>query len=57
VASCCEAYFAFPFLLYDIDMLEDLDHLSTRLAKLLAYTQQLFAEQTALRARLAQIEG
>lgn len=49
--------FAFLFLLYDIDMLEDLDHLSTRLAKLLAYTQQLFAEQTALQARLAQAEA
>jgi len=45
------------FLLYDICMLEDLDHLSTRLAKLLAYTQQLFAEQTALQARLAQAEA
>jgi chromosome segregation ATPase len=49
--------FACLFLLYDIDMLEDLDHLSTRLAKLLAYTQQLFAEQTALQARLAQAEA
>lgn len=38
-------------------MLEDLDHLSARLAKLLAYTQQLFAEQTAMQARLAQVEA
>jgi chromosome segregation ATPase len=49
--------FACLFLLYDIGMLEDLDHLSTRLAKLLAYTQQLFAEQTALQSRLAQAEA
>ncbi|MDO9025527.1 hypothetical protein, partial [Zwartia sp.] len=49
--------FARTFLLYDIGMLEDLDHLSARLAKLLAYTQQLFADQTALQARLSQVEA
>lgn len=50
-------YFAFSFLLYDNGMLEDLDHLSARLAKLLAYTKQLFAEHHALQSRLAQAEG
>jgi chromosome segregation ATPase len=59
LAPICFSIFAFVslFLLYDTDMLEDLDHLSTRLAKLLAYTQQMFAEQTALQARLAQAEA
>lgn len=51
------SYLGFPFLLYDIEMLEDLDHLSTRLAKLLAYTRQLFADQQALQARLVQTEA
>ena len=49
--------FACLFLLYDIGMLEDLDHLSARLAKLLAFTQQLFADQTALQSRLVQVEA
>lgn len=38
-------------------MLEDLDHLSARLAKLLALTQQLFADQTAMQTRLTQVEA
>jgi hypothetical protein len=56
VSGRCKDAFAFSFLLYDIDMLEDLDHLSARLAKLLAYTQQLFADQQALRVQLSQVQ-
>ncbi len=42
-------------LLYDSDMLEDLDHLSERLTKLVAHTQQLNADRQALQATLKQV--
>lgn len=56
VSGLCQDAFAFSFLLYDNDMLEDLDHLSARLAKLLAFTKQLFADQQALQVQLAQAQ-
>ena len=40
------------FLLYDNDMLEDLDHLSERLTKLVAYTHQINTERQTLLARV-----
>ncbi len=45
------------FLLYDTDMLEDLDHLSQRLASLVAYAQQLANDRNALQMRLKRAES
>ena len=39
-------------MLYDSDMLEDLDHLSERLTKLVAYTHQINTERQALLSRV-----
>jgi len=44
-------------LLYDSDMLDDLDHLSTRVAKLVALTQQLAADQKSLQSQLTQVQA
>jgi uncharacterized protein (DUF3084 family) len=38
-------------------MLDDLDHLSARLAKLVALTQQLVADQKNLQSQLMQVQS